>query len=99
MVGDLLRGCLSEELPRLISPLQEDLKKVTDDHIELYTHNLPPEKILILLAPIDVSDVVPEDSKINLGLPNLEQNSLRSGWRRQRGRKNRIQRIGAGSLP
>ena len=85
MVGDLLLGCFSEESPRLISPLQEDLKKMTDDHIELYTPDLPPEKILMLLAPIDVSDAVPvpEDSKINLavqnwkmesppGLPNLE---------------------------
>ena len=73
MVGDLLLGCFSEESPRLISPLQEDLKKVTDDHIELYAHhNLPPEKILMLLAPIDVSDAVPEDSKINLAVRKLE---------------------------
>ena len=72
MVGDLLLGCFSEESPRLISPLQEDLKKVTDDHIELYTPDLPPEKILMLLAPIDVSDAVPEDSKINLAVRKLE---------------------------
>ena len=47
------------------SPLsQEDLRKVTNNCIKLYTKALPPERILVLVAPFDIDDVIPEPSEI-----------------------------------
>ena len=45
-------------------PSREDLKKVTDDRINLYTKDLPPETLPILVAPFDIDDVVPDVDEI-----------------------------------
>ena len=45
-------------------PSREDLKKVTNDRIKLYTKALPPDRIPVLVAPCDIDDVVPKPSKI-----------------------------------
>ena len=43
---------------------REDLRKVTNDCIKLYSKSLPPDMIPVLVAPFDIDDVVPEPSKI-----------------------------------
>ena len=45
-------------------PSREDLTKVTNDRISLYTKDLPPESLPILVAPFDIDDVVPEVDEI-----------------------------------
>jgi hypothetical protein len=45
-------------------PSREDLTKVTNDRISLYTKELPPESLPILVAPYDIDDVVPEVDEI-----------------------------------
>ena len=49
---------------RPLPPSQEDLRKVTNDCIKLYTKALPSERIPVLVALFDIDDVVPEPSKI-----------------------------------
>ena len=63
----------------LASPSREDLQKVTDDHINLYTKAETPDALPILEAPFDISDEVPEDCEIAddclllFGLQNIEK--------------------------
>ena len=49
---------------RPLPPSREDLQKVTNDRIKLYTKSLPPDRIPILVASFDIDDVVPEPDKI-----------------------------------
>ena len=49
---------------RPLPPSREDLQKVTNDRIKLYTKSLPPDRIPILVAPFDIDDVVPEPDEI-----------------------------------
>jgi len=49
---------------RPLPPSREDLQKVTNDCIKLYTKSLPPDRIPILVAPFDIDDVVPEPDEI-----------------------------------
>ena len=51
-----------EDQPLL--PSREDLTKVTNDRIKLYSKSLPPDRLPILVAPFDIDDVVPEPDKI-----------------------------------
>ena len=48
------------------SPLasRENLRKVTNNRIKLYTKTLPPGRISVLVAPFDIDDGIPEPSKI-----------------------------------
>jgi len=46
------------------SSSREDLKKVTDDRINLYTKAETTDTLPILVAPFDISDEVPEDCEI-----------------------------------
>ena len=55
-----------------LSPSREDLRKVTNDCIKLYLKDLPPERILILVALFDIDDVVPEPSEIAEAVPQLK---------------------------
>ena len=43
---------------------QEDLEKVTDDLISLYTKEAPPDPIFKLIAPFDISDGIPDKNEI-----------------------------------
>ena len=45
-------------------PSREDLTKVTNDRINLYSKDSPPESLPILVAPFDIDDVVPGVSEI-----------------------------------
>ena len=49
---------------RPLPPSREDLRKVTNDRIKLYSKALPPDRIPVLVAPFDIDDVVPEPSEI-----------------------------------
>ena len=49
---------------RPIPPSREDLRKVTNDCIKLYSNSLPADRLPILVAPFDIDDVVPEPDKI-----------------------------------
>ena len=49
---------------RPLPPSREDLRKVTNDRIKLYSKSLPPDRIPVLVAPFDIDDVVPEPSII-----------------------------------
>ena len=49
---------------RPLPPSREDLQKVTNDRIKLYTKSLPPDRIPILVAQFDIDDVVPEPDEI-----------------------------------
>ena len=49
---------------RPLRPSQEDLKKITNDRIKLYSKSLPPDRLPILVAPFDIDDVVPEADEI-----------------------------------
>ena len=47
------------------TPYREDLvAKVTNDRIKLYTKDLPPERIPIMVALFDISNVVPGEVEI-----------------------------------
>ena len=57
----------------ILPPSQEDLQKVTNNYIKLYSKSLPPDWLPILVAPFDIDDVVPEPDEIAeaiLGLKN-----------------------------
>ena len=56
---------------RPLLPLREDLSKVTNDRIKLYSKSLPPDRIPILVAPFDIDDVVPEPDEIAEAIPGL----------------------------
>ena len=49
---------------RPLPPSQEDLEKVTNNCIKLYTKALPPDRIPVVVAPFEIDDVVPEPRKI-----------------------------------
>ena len=49
---------------RPLPPSREDLRKVTNDRIKLYSKSLPPDRLPILVAPFDIDDVVPEPDEI-----------------------------------
>ena len=49
---------------RPLPPSREDLRKVTNDRITLYSKSLPPDRIPILVAPFDIDDVVPDPDEI-----------------------------------
>ena len=70
MAGDTTLVYFSGELT--ITLLREDLKKVTKDRIKLYTKDLPPEKILILVAPFDIEDAVLEEEEITIAIRKLK---------------------------
>ena len=45
---------------------------MTVDRIKLYTKDLPPEQIPILIAPFDIDDSVPEDEEIAVAVRKLK---------------------------
>ena len=49
---------------RPLPPSSEDLSKVTNDRIKLYSKSLPPNRLSILVAPFDIDDVVPDPDEI-----------------------------------
>ena len=57
---------------RPLPPSQEDLGKVINDCIKLYSKSLPPERIPVLLAPFDIDDVVLDPSKIMVAVRKLK---------------------------
>ena len=60
-------------------PSRTDLQKVTDDRIELYTQEDPPEDpIPVLVAPYDVDDDVPTEDEIATAVKRL-RNGKASG--------------------
>jgi len=60
----IVRSWYSSASCRPPSPSREDLKKVTDDRINLYTKDATPDALPILVAPFDISDDVPDDCEI-----------------------------------
>ena len=55
-----------------LPPSREDLIKVTNDRIKLYSKSLPPDRIPILVAPFDIDDVVPEPDEIAEAIQGLK---------------------------
>ena len=61
---DLIRRWFIKAEDRMLPPSREDLEKVTNNRIELYSKSLPPDRLPILVAPFGIDDVVPEPDKI-----------------------------------
>ena len=55
-----------------LPPSREDLTKVTNDRIKLYSKSLPPDRLPILVAPFDIDDVVPEPDEIARAIKGLK---------------------------
>ena len=61
---------------RPLPPSREDLTKVTNDRIKLYSKSLPPDRLPILVAPFDIEDVVPEPDEIADAIRGLRNGKL-----------------------
>ena len=66
----MVRSWYSSASCRPPPPSREDLKKVTDDRINLYTKDATPDALPILVAPFDISDEVPDDCEIAEAVKN-----------------------------
>ena len=55
------------------TPYREDLvAKVTNDRIKLYTKDLPPKRIPVMVALFDISNVAPKEVKIAIAVCHLK---------------------------
>ena len=61
---DVIRCWFIKAEDRPLPPSREDLRKVTNDRIALYSKSSSPDRIPMLVPSFDIDDVVPEPDKI-----------------------------------